>query len=186
MELGATVMTRKTSGQNGFALIDLVFTIGIIGVLATTALPRLIAARQSAGSASAIGSMRAISSAQLTFALTCGGGFYAPSLTSLGTPPPSATVGFISPGLAVADTVTRAGYVIQMSATPFGGAPATCNGVAQGDAGQAFKAGADPNEPGNPRFFAINANAQIWEDNASLFASMPEVGEPASGHVLTH
>lgn len=177
---------RNARGADGFALIDLIFTIGIIGVLATTALPRLLAARQSAGSASAIGSMRAISSAQLTFALTCGGGFYAPKLTSLGAPPPGSTEGFISPGLAVADTVTRAGYLVQLTATPYAAAPASCNGVGQGEAGQAYKAGADPTEPGNPRFFAINANGAIFEDSASLFAVMPEVGEPASGHILNH
>src|SRR3984893_19526408 len=77
-------MIRKKSG---FALIDLIFTIGIIGVLCTIALPRLLLARQSAGAASAIGSLRAINSAQLTFALTCGGGFYAPSLTTPGMVP---------------------------------------------------------------------------------------------------
>jgi type II secretory pathway pseudopilin PulG len=42
----------------GFALLDLIFTMGIIGVLAATATPRLLAARQAAGSASAIGSLR--------------------------------------------------------------------------------------------------------------------------------
>src|ERR1700692_889240 len=78
------VTIRKT---DGFALIDLIFTMGIIGVLCSIALPRLLLARQAAGAASAIGSMRAINSAQLTFALTCGGGFYAPSLTTLGTLP---------------------------------------------------------------------------------------------------
>jgi len=35
--------------KNGFALIDLIFTIGIIGVLCTIALPRLLLAKQSAG-----------------------------------------------------------------------------------------------------------------------------------------
>ena len=73
---------------HGFALIDLIFVCGIIGLLASIALPRLLAAQQSAGAASAIGSMRAINSAQLTFALTCGSGFYAPDLPTLGTPPP--------------------------------------------------------------------------------------------------
>lgn len=178
--------TRNVRGQDGFALIDLIFTIGIISVLATTALPRLLAARQSAGSASAIGSMRAISSAELTFALTCGGGFYAPTLTSLGAPPPGSNEGFITPALAIADSVTRAGYLVQLTATAYGQAPASCNGLAQGEAGQAFKAAADPTEPGNPRFFAINANGAIFEDSASLFAGMPEVGEPTAGHILNH
>jgi len=178
------VTLRNARSTKGFALIDLIFVCGIIGILCSVALPRLLLARQAAGASSAIGSMRAINSAQLTFALTCGGGFYAPNLTTLGTVPPASKEAFISPALGLADTVTRAGYMIQMSATPFPAAPDSCNGLAIGAAGQAFKAAADPVEPQNTRFFATNANAQIWEDSVSLYAAMPEVGDPAVGHVL--
>ena len=76
-------MVRKAQG---FAFIDLIFVCGIIGLLCSIALPRLLLVQQSAGAASAIGSMRTIDSAQLTFALTCGNGFYAPDLSTLGTP----------------------------------------------------------------------------------------------------
>src|SRR5471030_2318654 len=106
---GVHVITRKAGATDGFALIDLIFVCGIIGVLATIALPRMLLARQSAGAASAIGSMRAINSAELTFALTCGGGFYAPNLTTLGTPPPGSHEAYITANLGSADTVTRAG-----------------------------------------------------------------------------
>jgi type II secretory pathway pseudopilin PulG len=175
------VSTRKA---NGFALIDLIFVIGIICILALIATPRVLLARQSAGSASAIGSMRAISSSQLSFAFTCGGGFYAPSLTVLGTPPPGSPAAFISPNLAISDRVTRAGYVIQVAATAFDGAPPSCNGLGGGEAGQAFKAAADPIEPHNLRFFGTNANGQIFEHTASLFDAMPEAGEPPIGGLL--
>jgi type IV pilus assembly protein PilA len=178
------VTTVRPRNSAGFALIDLLFVCGIIGVLSIIALPRLMYAKQSAGAASAIGAMRAINSAQLTFALTCGGGFYAPKLTTLGTPPPGSNEAFLSPNMTAADSVTRSGYIIQLSATPFPGAPGSCNGVAMGAAGQAFKAGADATEPSNLRNFATNANGQIFENNSSLFAAMPEVGEPVAGHVL--
>jgi hypothetical protein len=147
-------------------------------------MPRLLLAKQSAGAASAIGSLRAINSSELTFALTCGGGFYAPSLTALGTPPAGSPEAFVSPGLGAADVVTRSGYTIQVKATPFSGAPPSCNGIPAGGAGQAFKAGADPDEAGNPRFFATNANGLIFEHTSSLLAVMPEVGEPAVGRPL--
>jgi hypothetical protein len=156
----------------------------VISVLSLIALPRMLLARQSAGAASAVGSLRTISSAQLTFALTCGGGFYAPNLTTLGRPPVGSREAFIGPSLGAADSVTRSGYVIQVGATPFAGAPGSCNALPIGAAGQAFKAGADPAEPQNLRFFATNANGQIFEHNASIFAAMPEVGEPPVGHVL--
>lgn len=168
----------------GFALIDLLFVCGIIGVLSVIALPRVLLAKQSAGAASAIGSLRVINSSQFTFALTCGGGFYAPSLTVLGTAPPSSREAFITPSLATADTIIRSGYSIRLTSTAFTGSPGSCNGAAPGSTGQAFKAGADPTEPGNTRFFASNAHAQIFENTSSLFAAMPEVGDPAVGHLL--
>jgi len=168
----------------GFALIDLIFVCGIIGLLCSIALPRLLLAQQSAGAASAIGSMRTINSAQLTFALTCGGGFYAPKLTTLGIAPPGSNQAFLSPDVTSADTVTKSGYIIQMTATPFPGSPGSCNGVAGGDAGQAFVAAADPTEPTNPRFFATNVNSSIWENSSTLFGVMPEVGDSPAGHLI--
>jgi type II secretory pathway pseudopilin PulG len=168
----------------GFALIDLIFVCGVIGVLSSIALPRLLMAKQSAAAASAVGSMRVINSAQLTYALTCGNGFYSPALTNLGTAPPGSHEAFISAGLAEADTVTKASYVIQMSATAFPGAPGSCNGLGPGLAGQGFYAGADPTEPTNPRFFATNASNIIYEDVTSMYATMPETGAPPSGHMI--
>ena len=169
---------------HGFALIDLLFVCGIIGLLCSIALPRLLMAKQAAGAASAIGSIRTINSSQLTFALTCGNGFYSPNLTSLGVPPAGASEAFIAPSLSQADTVTRSGYILRMDGTPFPGSPATCNGVPVGDAAQSYKAAADAGEPGNKRFFASNSNGLIWEHNASMWATMPEVGEPAIGHIF--
>ena len=74
------VCSREIRNASGFALIDLIFVCGIIGLLSSIAVPSLLRAKQAAGAASAIGSLRAIASAQLTFALTCGSGFYAPDL----------------------------------------------------------------------------------------------------------
>ena len=62
-------MIRKS---DGFALIDVIFCCALISILCSIALPKMLMAKQSAGAASAIGSMRAINSGQLTFALTCG------------------------------------------------------------------------------------------------------------------
>jgi type II secretory pathway pseudopilin PulG len=174
-------MIRKA---HGFALLDLLFVCGLVGILCSIALPRLLLAKQAAGSASAIGSMRAISSGELTFALTCGSGFYAPSLTVLGTPPVGSNEGFVTPGLGTANTITRSGYSIQLSSVPYAGAPASCNGLDVGEAGQGFKAAADPVEPGNERFFATNAGGIIYEDASTMYATIPEVGDPPSGHAL--
>src|SRR5262245_37316647 len=164
--------------------MDVLVGCGVIGILSSIAMPSLFTAKQQAGAASAVGSLRAVNSAQLTYALTCGAGFYASDLTRLGTPPPASNEAFIGRGLGSASTVTRAGYIIQLSATPYAGSPASCNGAAAGDDSQGFKAAADPALPSGSRFFATNANNVIYEDTASLWAAMPEVGEPRAGHVL--
>lgn len=173
--------TRKA---DGFALIDLLFVIALIGVLSTIALPRMLMARQSAGSASAIGSMRVIHSSQLTFALTCGAGFYAPNLTTLGHAPVGSHEAFISANLATANTVTKSGYVIELDGSPFPGAPGSCNGLAVGEAAQGWRAYADPTNADNKRFFATNVNGTIWEHTSTLSAVMPEVGDSPVGTYL--
>lgn len=169
---------------DGFALIDLLFVCGLMGILSSIAAPRLLMAKQSAGAASAIGSLRTIHSAQLTFALTCGGGFYAPNLTSLGRPPANSPEAFITPNLSTANSVTRSGYTIEVAGTAYQGAPPTCNGLAAGEAAQAYKASADPTDSDNFRYFATNVNGTIFEHTASLSSRMPEVGEPTVGQLL--
>jgi type II secretory pathway pseudopilin PulG len=174
----------RINKAQGFALIDLIFVVGIIGVLCSIALPRLLLAKQVAGAASAIGSMRTITSAQLTFALTCGSGFYAPNLTTLGKAPPGSNEPYISGGLGLSDTVTKSSYMIQMASAAYPGAPGSCNGLGVGESGQGFRAAADPASPGNARFFGTNANNMIYEHTSTLFLSIPEIGESPDGHPL--
>lgn len=169
---------------DGFALIDILFVCAIMGVLMSIALPRMLMARQSAGAASAIGSMRTIHSAELTFALTCGAGFYAPNLTTLGRAPAGSREAFISPNLATSNTVSRSGYIMQVDGTPYPGAPGSCNGLGMGEAAQGWRAFADPVGSDNKRFFGTNVNGAIWEWNSSLAPVIPEVGEPGSGQLL--
>ncbi len=180
-------MNRVTMRSSaGFAMVDLLFVVGIIGILCGIALPRLMAAKGSAQSASAIASLRVIGSAEVAFAITCGNGFYAPSLTTLAKPPAGSTEGFLKGDLGSADTVVKSGYSVKLSTTAFANAPDTCNQLGVGQTGLAFKAGADPLDVNNTRFFALNASNTIWEDTASLFAAMPEAGDPATGAPLNH
>ena len=166
-------------------MIDLLFVMGIISLLSGIALPRLMAAKGSAMSASAISTLRVVSSAEVTFAITCGSGFYAPSLTTLGKPPAGSTEGFIKGDLAITDAVVKSGYNFQVFATPFAGSPDPCNAIGAGMTGLAYKVGGDPLDvANNTRFFATNAGSTIWEDTATMYATMPEFGDPPTGKPL--
>ena len=67
--------------------VDIIELLIVVGIVAAIAVPGLLRARMSGNEASAIWSMRAINSSQSTYAASCGSGFYAPTLVSLGTAP---------------------------------------------------------------------------------------------------
>jgi type IV pilus assembly protein PilA len=170
--------------QAGFTLIDVLFVVALIGVLTAIALPALLRAKGNAQASAMFADLKLINSAQLSYAISCGNGFYARDLPTLGLKPPGVPVGFVNEELAAGISVVRTGYTITMDGTPVAGSPAGCSGAPMGDGAPAYRAGADSLRPVDARFFATNAEGIIYEDQVSIYAGMPEWGPSPVGRVI--
>jgi len=82
--------------QKGFSLIELLIVVAIILIIAAIAIPNLLRSRMAANEASAVGSLRTINTAAVTYSSQCGG--FPPTLAAMG--PPSA-------GCATADLIDQ-------------------------------------------------------------------------------
>ena len=181
-----TTTAARVENQKGFTLIDMLFVIALVGVLSTLAIPGLMRARGAAQSSSALGTIRVVNSAQLSFAITCGLGFYSPEFPTLARRPPGGKEGFLAPELASGLTFIKAGYNFSMAGTSLPGAPATCNGLGAGLAAPGYAVVADQLDapPTGGKFYGSNADGVIYQHTASLGAVMPEAGGPAVGAPL--
>ncbi len=106
--------------SRGFSLIELLIVVAIILIIAAIAIPNLLRSRIAANQASAVGSLRTLNTAEVTFATTYNSG-YSGSLGDLGGPPggtPVATAaGLVDEVLsgsaaagATATTSSKSGY----------------------------------------------------------------------------
>jgi type IV pilus assembly protein PilA len=93
--------------HRGFSLIELLIVVAIILIIAAIAIPNFIRSRIAANQASAIQSMRQITTAEVSYSTTFGPGF-STTLSALG--PTAAGQGPTSTAAGLLDEVLASGY----------------------------------------------------------------------------
>jgi type IV pilus assembly protein PilA len=144
--------------ERGFSLIELLIVVAIILIIAAIAIPNLLRSRIAANEASAVGSLRTLNTAEITYNSSYPTAGFACTLAALGPPASGSTVSSSNAGLIAQDLAsgTKSGYTFKLSGCS--GTPAVNYDVT-----------AAPSSPGvtGQRYFCTDSSGVIKYDATS-------------------
>jgi len=121
---------KKHSKKRGFSLIELLIVVAIILIIAAIAIPNLLRSRIAADEASAVGSLRTLNTAEITYNTTYPNVGFACSLSMLGPPASGSSASSNAAGLIDSNLAggTKSGYsfgLLTSTCAPAGGIKTT-------------------------------------------------------------
>jgi prepilin-type N-terminal cleavage/methylation domain-containing protein len=157
-------MHSRSDSQAGFTLIEVLIVVTVIGILAAFAIGHLLRAKMAADEASAIGTLRAVNSAQSAFRSSCGQGYFSETMDTL------VNGGFVSPD---ANLTPKSGYSFALTT---GGGTAGRNDCENNPTGSEYYFAATP-IPGvsERRAFSTDEAGTLWQDSSGVAPTEPFV-----------
>src|SRR5687767_10377662 len=97
----------RRAADSGFTIVEVLIVIALVGLVTAVAMMATRQARARTAETAALSALRSINQAQFAFMQSCGKQSFAPTLVSLGTPPPGSDSAFLSPDLTQSDPLQK-------------------------------------------------------------------------------